>query len=765
MLLILSTPTGDIDLHNNTTGFVIQDGLTTEPGRFAFTWLAKGADATEVAYTANIVQSAINQAATAASIDQAVTLITDLLGTDYPMTYHLTGGTMAARDRYTTAATYDIVLNCYPTARSEPYDVTVAGSLAGTSAAILVPGIPGTAPALMHLELDAAAAVNRIRLAVAPRDQGYTSATGFTAWHNAAIAGSASATTDATAVGGSYATLSGITSTAWQDLATVTPPSGSLYRGRRDGWLRVRGSGTALSQPGSLTNSVSAAVITNLDTQATTPAAAGISYIGTAAATPSTFTIPRTGATAGGTLLIVQFTSGSSGGSTTLSGTGTFTKVFDHIENTPVAQHLVVWIARNNTATTDITATVTGTTTSTTFYLFELLNLGTNPQIADVAYFLADAVDPSLSLTTGNTAGQVAVMINTAANVVVGYASQPSAALLGSTNNGIWVQVPEPYTNITMRPILSVSNGVAAAGFVLTVPTTTVPNSAGTEYQQPTPGTLFAGSYVMRVQAIDQAGYRSNATASSTATVTVDNSAVTASWTASTGALAYALTIQATISGRPVATYEVITSNTSYVLTTTDGLGQVAGLPALSGASAPPPLVRARIGTAGDTVYADMSEIAVADATNFRLQRLFTDRATPPVDAMLGGWADAKMIVQMRSANGLAATVNADALWLVPSSEPQAVIEVPGMGEGVARRFVIETHPSAKATTAWRVNTSTGAEAGRLTTFGAIALPPGDCILLIELELANGAHALATAATVNLLRVYPRHLLADWGGM
>lgn len=757
---ILSNAAASLDIADGTTyiGPLLGSFRADTPGQLSWSLRIGGESADDRAAAANALQRWLSRAATAVGVSDAVTLECRR-GGSYPVYLDITGGTLTSGQIEPGGAgqVYNLTLTCLEYAHSSSYPVSVPGTLSGATAAILVRGIPGTVPALAHLELtdtSASGAVNRVRLAVAPRDQEYSDATDFTAWHDAAATGSATTSSDATALGGGYAALTS-SATAWQNVATITPPSDALYRGRRDGYLRVRGSGTAIGTPSAFAGTVSDATVntTGGDTttaDATTPALAGI-HTSASRTGSGTMSLSRTGATSGETLLIVGYVDQLTGGMT-LAGTGTLAPILDR---SGTNSRLFAWIVRNNTSSAAITATVTtsgGTAPNGWITLVELRNLGTAPGVDDLSYTI-DAADPSLSVATADSADDVVVLLGIADGGTVTTISGITA--LG---DGGWKQVDGIAQSVSSKVVLTGGtwSGVMIA---LSVPTTTsVVSTSDIQYVEPTPGELAIGTYTARVQGIDRAGYRGNATASLPKTTTVGRSSIDWSCATLSNAVAYVWTIQT-----GTKYYEVITATPSYTLTTLDGLGQVAALPATTGALAPPPLIRARIGTAGGTTYADVSDIVVDASNTWQLQRLFADRATPPVEAMLGEWVDSRIVVQMASANGAAATVNVDALWLVPSREPQATIEVPGMAEATPRRFVIESARNGRGTVAWRENVGTGAEVGQLTTFGAFIIPPGDAVLLLEAEQANGEQVQAASFTATLT-VWPRHSY-EWGGL
>jgi hypothetical protein len=781
MRCILSTPRGDIDLHDITNGMVIDGSWDTSTvGELHFTWLARGTDTASVALNAGRVQQAIDEAPTARTLQDAVTLITDVMDTGYPVTFDLTGGTITptADGRYSSATVYDVVLTCLEDGRSEPYDVTVSGTLSGTTAKILVPGIPGTAPALAHLELtdtSASGIVNRVRVATAPRNQTYSAISDFVAWHDATIAGSATNTVDATALGGGYAALT-TSSNVWQDVATITPPASALYRGRRDGYLRVKGSGTAIGTPASLAGTVNAATKSSSTTVTTTPDVAVATSTVATSGTPTQQSATGTGsATAttsfasslvGDYFFVVGVT--ASGSVTQSSVAATNVTLVSWQQDVGIGYGLF----RCSTAGT-VTFTSPGTAVTARVHAVRMRFTGQRATDGTEVYTLGSAISTSqvgsASISTPDPTpepGDLAVFVMGSSTSTLN-ASFWTAGFTEwfDENNmvGATLRVSAQGESVSSTAVFD--QPLVNGGFLFLIrPTTTVtPGSTIVDTQitfvEPTPGELPVDTYTTRVQGIDAAGYRSNATASLSKTTTVERSNVAWSCATLTNAVAYAWTIQAVSTSKY---YEVITSGPAFTLTTLDGLGQVSALPATTGATAPPPLIRARIGTTGDSVYSDITEIIADSSNTWQLQRLFADRPTPPTDAMLTEWTDTRIVIQTASANGASSTTNVDGLWLVPSREPQVTVEVPGMAETTKRRFVIESARDGRGTIAKRENTATGAEAGRLNTFGALALPPGDSLLLLEFEQAAGVQVQAASVTATLT-IWPRHKI-EFGG-
>lgn len=754
-----------VDL-TDTTKYVIVDGSwnVSTPGRVGFDVLVRGVDTATRIANALAVQNVINRASFAADMGQLATFAVARTGAA-TASYVLTGGACVPKTTYSAgnAGVYAVTLLTQPYLIGDPTTVTVSGTLSGTTAAIYVPDVGGDIDALVHLELtdtSPSGVINRVHLARIS-DESLGAAGDFTPWVNAVPLTGASSIADAPSFGGGYASRA-VTGLSPLDLARSTMPTGALHRGRRDVWGRVAGSGAALSVPGSFTASKTDATQTTQGGTTTTTfvPSPGISVgnqdsgtVTTTATSVSMTGMLYTGCRAGGTLIAVVRAAGTNVGTGALTVPAGWTQI--GVSN-DLSDRRYYLLAKVNNSLTSGAITITHTQSPAVSMTIdaayvELIGVPTSGSIAFVSQPVNynTSVPAITTVRNGEAVVQLAAGDATLSFPFAGY----SNVVTGRAAIGVEV-FDDKGTDAATSALPSTfgAQGVQwAVGVLPSGSNQTTTSGATTSFDEPTPGELAVGLYLARVQAIDAAGYRSNASASASVTTTIARSSVTWDWAASANAQAYVLTIQAF--GR---FYEVITTSSDYTLTTLAGLGQVAGLPAITGALAPPPFIRARIRTLNDYTYSDLDEVATDGSGIFRLVRLAADRPLPPVGWDLNGdWLDWAIETQGRSANGASATVNIDAIWTVPSREAQAVIWAHGLALATKRRWVIESGLAGRDTVAWLEDTSTGAEAGRLLTSGAPLLAPGKNVLLLAVEQAGGASVLGASMTATL-RFYSR---------
>lgn len=738
------------------------------PGQLRFRLLVHGTTADARVANALAVQNVLNRAGLAADMGQQA-LLTRARGTTQFASYVVTGGTLTPATQYPSGAeqVYDVALTTLPYLIGDATTVTVAGALSGTTAAIFVPSVGGDTDALVHLELtdtSAAGVINRVHLA---RVSALTlaAATDFTPWVNAAALSGATAPSDATAVGGTYASRA-LTGLAAADVGRAVMPAGSIHRGRRDVWGRVSGSGTALSAPTSFSGSkVDATQTVNGGTTETIFTPSPGLTIGSSASVRNNsnslsfnITVALSATTLGSTLVMSWLLSGTNASAAGFTPPTGFTVISDSLATLGTTKRLISGVRVNSASVTNVIAALTQGSAATLTYTAigtEIKGVPTASSLHDVLTGLNSAT-PTVQTSLNGEMAVYHAHDSLAATNTWSFPFDGYTSLISTTGLAAGYKVLSPAGAATTHALSSVFGTDAyVAAFTLLPSGSSVTTTTGatTTFDTPTPGALAVGAYVARVQAIDAVGYRSNATASATVTTVISNSSATWTWVASTNAVAYALTIQF-----GSLFYEVITTNVSYTLTTLAGLGQVAGLPATSGALAPAPFVKARVRTLNDYTASELDEVATNGLGTFALVRLGADRPLPPIGWDINlDWVDWAVEVQGRSANGAAATVNVDALWTVPSREPQGVVWVHGLALAAKRRWVVETGQSGRDIIAWLEDTSTGAEAGRLLTSGAPLLAPGNNILLLAFEQAAGVSVMAASVTVTL-RYYTRFL-------
>jgi hypothetical protein len=725
---------------NDVTTYIILDGTLdlSTPGVIRWQQRIAGADADERINAANALFRLIRRAAHAESIGSSITFSMRRGGTEY-VHFDLTGMNDPERNIRVlpggASAIYDMEVTCYPYPRGDAALITgdISGTHAGATAAFLVTDVPGHIDALAHLELtdtSATGVINRVRASIIRGD--FTASTDYTPWVDANALTGATDTADANSYGSDYATRT-LTSTSFANIARGVQPAGARQQGRMDGYARVYSTGTAIGTPGSLTGTVqrspsSVRQSATDNTASIAPAWAsttldGSTLLGIVGGINTGGTGMTPGTTPANYSLVTFRTSG-----TTPSGGVASAEAF--------AAAYTREAAPATAAATTVPMNVTGETLGgESGIILELANVdsmtadlgsigGFSP--VDIPLFTPPSV-PCLLIAYANGADAVPTI--------------GSGFTTVATADGLIVS----RKRVTSAGAFRLSVTTSGSGACL------VNMFCFSEVEALASYALDAGTYTARVQAIDEAGYRSNATASATATPTINQNAVAWSWTAATNATAYALTIQ-----YGSRFYEVITTGTSYELVTMAGLKEVAALPATSGATAPPPSLRARIGTANDHTLTTLPDVALSGAGAFEMVRLFSNRMLPPIDAPLADtWPDYAVEVQGRSANGANATVRVDAYWIVPCREPQVEAWIQGLAHATKRRWILESHRSGKGAFGWLENTSGGAEVGRLTTAGSLLIPPGNSIVLLEFEQASDVHTFAAQVTASLT-VFPR---------
>jgi hypothetical protein len=736
------------------------------PGLIRFTLgVTKSTADARIAAAATIFRL-IRRAAQAERIGSGITCSIRAAGTEWNH-FDLTGFAadpeLAIRiDPSGTSAEYDLALSCYPYPRGDAISVTgdISGTKAGSTAAFLVDAIPGTVDALAHLELtdtSGSGVINRVRVGLIRGD--FTAATDYTPWVDMIADGGVA--TDATvsgALGGEAADIT-LTSTSHAAIARGVQPAGSRARGRFDAFLRVSGTGTAIGTPANLAGVANAPTINS-----TMTSGYGAPYVRQVAfdriSGTGTATATLNGVLEGSLLAFVSIR----------NGTGTFSSLTDPSDYQVVA-------------TVGLSAGITQDSMAMRLYQRRNVAAGTHAvsttmsiagQVTNVA--LLEIANADLIIASDDDGSDTDVTTITP-TVTPANTEFPSEAVLALIAHGtdastdditdFWFNGYEPVTSDNQfvfgirgmdsrgetppGPSVRVTSSVTSwVAITANIKPKRIENST-TEYVEPTPGELDAGTYTIRAQVIDAAGYRGNASASITPSVTTDRSSIDLSWDAVTNATAYVLTI-----GYSSRFYEVITTGTSYELETLDGLREVAALPSTSGATAPAPRIRALVGTENDHTMTALPEVALSGSGAFELVRLFSNRQLPPIDAPLSDtWADYAVEVQGRSANGRNAAVQVDALWIVPCREPQAEAWIQGLAEATKRRWVMESHRSGKGVFGWLEATAGGAEVGRLTTAGALLIPPGTSIVLLAFQQAADVHTFGAQVTATLT-IWPR---------
>jgi hypothetical protein len=669
--------------------------------------------------------------------------------TTFPVYFDVIGGSLTPLhiNPGSHSGECQLTLKVLPYPRGETVTDTVTGTLTNGSAQFLRPNIIGDHPALVKLRItdtSPAGAINRIRLGL--RSEQEIDALGdYDPWLDVSLLSGASSTADATAFGGSYVHRTS-TLASWSDLGVSVMLAGALNRGRRDIWARVFDTATAMAAPTG---------------QAATAARAGITRRQSATDTSGAIAPAFPSATLSGSTLVGIVAGANSAGSEMSPGSG------------PAGYSLVS--ALNS-------------------------DLDRKGNVAAMDVFGAAYVNHPAGVTSG---GQSMSVTGETLGAEAGFVAEltGSVGLIGEMGAVAGFNVTDlPMFTPPSVPCLLIAYAVSASGGaiigsgftaamssgILTVATKYVTSDApfrlsvttsGNEAVmcnmlafgevEPTEGyDLEAGAYSFRVQAVDPNGVLSNASGNAAVTPTVGDNAITLGWTAPAGTVSY---YKITYSfGGMFYYFYTPTNATSYTLTSIDGHPSASGFPATSGAVGSPARLRARIGTLGSPTaeLMDLDEVVLTGEGVWRLVKIASAKNLPPVGMHLNGSRPDWVIeTQMRSVNGLDATVRLDGLWVVPHDEWQATLQVadPTFSHTTPRRWVIETDRSGRSMTGWLENIGSGAEVGAIDCSSVFLLEPGDNIILLALEGEGEEVDLTLRCTVELSWT-PRY---DWmaGGL
>jgi hypothetical protein len=695
--------------------------------------------------------------------------------TTTPVYFDVIGGelTPVRINPLSKSAECTMLLNVLPYPRGETVTDAVTGTLTNGSAQFLRPNVLGDYPALVKLSLtdtSTSGVINRIRLALRS-ERGISALEDFDPWVDAVALSPGAATADATAFGGTY--IHDTTAdTSWSNLARLVMPSGSLNRGRRDLWARIWDTATAMAQPtlGSATVTAPSAVTTTTQNYARiTPGASGNGR-GVSAITDQVTANWSGTTTAGSLLLAIGYLQVVSGTPVAPTGGGTWKLLttITLISEAGNEMYLYVYYQRNATAQS---GTVTWGWGGADPSALNPMSLRLQElKDADLIFDLSSATD------TANTSEPVGIQPDDTSftnEMILSLFTVPGANTTDPTD--FWYGGYEPlfggnsfvggYTiidNAGTTPSIPKVRLDATYNASLNLNLHIKPvrtESSLVEYQDPTPGEVLAGAYAFRVQAADALGVLSDASASINATPTLDRSAITLSWTAPVGSIAY-YKITYSFAGRCYYLY-TIDASTTYTFTTTEGHPETTGLPATTGAVGSPARLKVRLGTTGSlsTALSDANEVGLTGAGAWRMVKIAGAKDLPPVGQHLNGsqpeWA---IELQARSVNGLDVVVRVDALWLAPHDEWQATLEYPTLDLATKRRWVVESDLTGRSMTGWLENTGTGAESGRVVSAGSFLLEPGDNIIALLLEQADELASLSASCTV-VLSYTPRY---DW---
>ena len=753
-----------------------------EPGIVKFTLLLVGTDSQDRADKHHDLITFLNHGTVAEGIGKTATF-TWSRGTDHTQICDFYEGTAPLSPAILGNGRYQecyVELKAYPYFRSASYTTTISGNLVGSTAAYLVEGVPGNAPALVHGELvdtSLSGIINEVIMGVYwEKDLGASpTGTEFVAWHDLTAAGSGTSGAEADAMGDAVNSNIAFTNTTMTDFGTVSLPTSGRYRGVFDGWLRLQGDGELITVPTGLGSTITEPTITITEVETTpetitadeTPAIPDSTSGG--ATTGTSFNVTGLSRTAGDLVMVFVYSRDATPPAvSSITSTGLAMTLVAARTGDTTTHRYEIWVDENvdSTSSTQLTVTMDATISDTRVLAIAANGLAASGMLERIREYVA--AKPGISaIGTTNLPNQLALFFQGASI---------STSLAGTFDNGYTLLQSANGTVAGYKVIEDIGTTPTSEAFgvldatwsgfqlLLSPDTTTVPavTDTSTEYAQPTPGVLEPGTYSCRVQARDLTGKRSNATSSNNAVVTVQNSSVAWDWADTTGAASYAVSISAAITGQPTRVYETIVSTSTFTLTDLSLLGEINALPLTSGATATPMRARAVIGTTNDYVFTPGSddEILVPNATSgYYLKKAFTAVPLPPSGgAMLdGSWIDSTIKAQGASGNGIAGgQLRFDAVFLLPSNRPQARLWAEGHALASASRFVFETHRSGTGMVVWLENTAGSAEAGRLHKAGTMRLLPGDNILLFAFLQAAEKHSFDNARMTCILTIYPR---------
>lgn len=243
-----------------------------------------------------------------------------------------------------------------------------------------------------------------------------------------------------------------------------------------------------------------------------------------------------------------------------------------------------------------------------------------------------------------------------------------------------------------------------------------------------TPGdSVPAATYTVRLVANDVTGNPSNA-ATASVVVPFDSNAITVVWTPPAAAdfASYTLAVS---DGVTVWSTLVDAGETSYTIHDLAALAEIAALPATSGATATPSLVRAVARFRDGTTDLDWTEaVRLAPTTNPQWIRVGPLTLPPTALARVTSPGDYDIVLEGQNGGGADGTLAFDTAYLVARCEPCVDVRAEEVPAGTGAEWIIETQRDG----------ALGAEIGDLTTHVRIAPATTDGVL----RLAPGRNAL-----------------------
>lgn len=785
------TTTGYLDLIEPPYGLVEGSWDTSEPGRVRFTLEISGTSGNDLDLNIAAILTKLRQAENAAqpgAYGDWVTLGVALGGMSKRVYYDILNGTVTIRPESHTAPILevshtvlaDIELRTLEHPRGESYAQTLNGTLTNGAIAWLIENVPGDADALVRLAITDVSTngkfINRLRFALASAEG--IALGDWDPWVDVTAVSPATTQADASAFGGNYARRSITPGGGYLAIARAVMPSGAQNKGRRNVWIRARDNATAMSAPTSFDGTVTESTTTTVETSAITPAVLSLSQV-------------KTATTTSGSTIAATWSP------TTVSGNGWFAAIETRwntgavdLAITPPAGWTFVgrltagvgaertWLhlfARENapssSASQSFSLSESATLVRAVLIMAEVNNAilaGLIDRFAMEAMLTADLENGVVKLDAGETTfpGEMVLMVASprwdyTGSVGGGF----SAWLSGQTEQadtqffGLGSRVyGQAQTGSTLSETIPAVSSGTVLGYLSAVislrPKLTTIVSSTEVPQEPFAGDLLAGTYSLRLQAVDVSGRVSNATSTIIETVTKPNGRIDLTWTAPAGQIShYLLSWQRGAVIRQIATPN---ATTSYSLTTETGAKIISALPSTVGATASPNPLRLRAGTLNGTLSAIDRQILVPSGGQwFLVNGGLLD--LPPVERLVDGsrpdWA---IEIDAISGGGAAANVEVDAVFLAPHDHPQLTVEVPGLTLVALRNWLIETHRSGKSMSGWLRDTGTSAEAGRITPVGVLTLPPGDVILAMAADVVSGVSDMVDAKVQAAMTIYPR---------
>ncbi len=563
----------------------------SEPGRIRFKLVIMGTSADNRQSLLSDIVRTLDAAKVAESVGKSVTFDIQRR-TSQPASYDVYGGTITPVRVEVGAQiqTVAVELLCYPYARSAPYTVTVPGTLTGAAAEFLLTGVPGDAPALLHIEstdVSTAGVIQRQRIAMLPG--GMTSLSAYNAWQATTALGGATSVSDSGSVGGAYATRT-LTGLSHADIARVVLPSSDYHRGRFDGYARVLATGTAIGTPTALTGvaspgsptlnspTIQAPTFTSETTEiaeATVRATSTPTVRGTLAhaASPKgdpTYTASWSTSLQSGdaAYLLLFYTTQNPGNYATITGyTKMFTRQLDG--GTGSGARYIALYYRNSGSSQSSVSVAFFDTIASSF----IVGVGIDG-VASAPLAGLDVGGPArdITLSVGNTTipNQLGVIL-AASGAMSGAGGQYTTRVA----NGAGYVGSRLFADIGMATGGTVSTETLETGagvlllFSPTSSTTPAQTETTTDYNEPTPGELAPGTYAGYVQSVDADGYRSLVSTARTASVAAYRSAATWSWGSIGTAESYVLTVV-----NNGVYYEFETAATSFQLTALPDAGR-----------------------------------------------------------------------------------------------------------------------------------------------------------------------------------------------